>query len=1058
MPLIIYIFLLFSPALFAQELAQADILADSAEFLIYEDIDLDIAQQLNQKAAVMYLKTKNQKGQVHCQINNACFWAQKDSFKFALELINAVAPSMKKISDTTRLAGLFLTTKAWSLWGIGRYKEAYEAAVKATEILRQKQDWERFVMASLLATYAVYYGDESNFSDIDRHIEETYQTALKYLPPSRLAYKYIYQLYGSILYQQGRLDQAIELHHEGLNYEYQFLAKNQLRKDSSIVAKYYSNLGKIYGEKNDTEQSIAYFKSAFILYQNLKNYAELLKLCSRLGELCHQKELRKEADSYYSKIPYYVSLMSKNPVLQRRENIYEHVSMAAYYSNFNYNDSILLYYNTHLPYIRENNLDVDKAYINIGMAFEALDDYAKAEEFYKKALTIQKKKYGQSGIKIASTYFKLGHLKSEQGNNKEAIIYMDSVITILDASPDSETDKIMLLEYLLDKSIAIEAYQHRADVLLNMGQLEKAHQDFNSVILLANYLRDNYSDNESKLVSINKLRPVYEKAAATAWSLYHNTKDEFYKKVIFDYAEHSKSSLLNENILKFRNTYKEGGVGIPKHLLQAEEKFIVQIEKCREHIIEAKKEQKNKKEDFYSEKLLHLEQTLDSFERSLQAQYPSYRTWDHGHDSITSIKTVQSRLKPTELFVEYFISDNHAFVIYISKTETKIKEVPQYNTDDFKTRIRNLRRTISNIEYIMDFEQEAYTIFCEEASWLYTHFLEDDMLKGKQHLIIVPDQHLHYIPFEVMLTKAPKNKKDIDYQDLEYLIKTYNIHYEYSAAIMANSEKRPNTTSGKILGFAAVYGNTFSYEDLLPSIQKERTAEEVKMHSTAFEIPGTVSELKALSNWFEGDFFWGQDASENRFKKTLSQNQYSVVHLAMHGVVNYDHPAYSSLVFTEDLDTLEDNLLYSYETQHLNGENANLVVLSACKTGSGQFAQGEGIISLGRSFMYAGIPSIVMTLWELNDQTSVEVMDFFYDNLSNGQTKDEAMRNAKLKYLKNNKGLTAHPFFWASFICIGNQQAIPLDYKGFRWGWWIGGFLVFGLGAAAWRYRGRMMS
>ena len=107
MPLFIYILLLFSNILTAQNLAQADILADSAEFLIYEDIDLDIAQQVNQQAAVMYLKTKNQKGQVHCQINNASFWAQKDSFKFALELINAVTPNMKKISDTTRLTGLF---------------------------------------------------------------------------------------------------------------------------------------------------------------------------------------------------------------------------------------------------------------------------------------------------------------------------------------------------------------------------------------------------------------------------------------------------------------------------------------------------------------------------------------------------------------------------------------------------------------------------------------------------------------------------------------------------------------------------------------------------------------------------------------------------------------------------------------------------------------------------------------------------------------------------------------------------------------------------------------
>jgi CHAT domain-containing protein len=1033
------IFLLFSFVLSAQNLEQAKILVDSAEFLIYEDMDLELAQQLNQRAAVAYIRENDYEGQVHCQINNAIIWAQKDSFALCLELLeifNADIPS--KIPKKSHLAGLILTAKAWCLWGVGKYKDSYDVAVNAADILRGYEDWDRFVDASLVATYSIYFNDESNFSDIDKHILETYEVAIKELPHSRLVFKYIYQLYGSILYQEGRIDEAIHLTHQGLDFQYRLLVDQHLRKDSIIVAKYYSNLGRMYAEENDVGQGIAYYKNAYLFYERLNKPSDLVKLCMRLGDLYIQDEKEEESDVYYSRIPSYIPLMSKDPIVQRRENNFEHMAMAYYYLHFDLNDSILSYYNKNIAFIKKHNLAIDQAYINIGAAFEGQKNYSRAEEYYLKALEVEQKKYGHKGTKIASMYFRLGRLAAESGNSPKAISYMDRVITLLDVTPVSQKDKVQLLEYLLDKSIAIEAYRHRGDAFVEEGSLVKAHSDFNSVILLANYLRDNYTGSESKLLSINKLRPVYERAAANAWKLYKNNKNDHYKMAVFNYAEHSKSTLLNENILKFRNDYKEGGIGVPKEFLHQEEKYIIQIDKCKERISESKQEGNTKKEAFYLEKILHLEQALDSFEQSLQATYPSYRSWDHGRDSIVSPEEVQVHLGRDELFIEYFISDKHFFVIYISKEKIKIKEIPNFDPRHYKSKVRNLRRTLSNVKFILEFEKEAYNTFCEEAHWFYTRFLEDDMLKGKKHLIIVPDKNLHYIPFEVLLTKAPNNKVDVNYQGLNYLIRDYSIHYEYSAAIMVNTQQRTNTSNGRILGFAATYDNNFKYKQLSVAERKERTFDEINLRNTASEIPGTLEELKELSRHFHGDFFEKEKANEHTFKQVLGKNEYSVIHLAMHGVVNYDNPAYSSLMFTEDLDSLEDNLLYSYETQHLSGQNANLIVLSACKTGYGKYAQGEGIISLGRSFMYAGIPSIVMTLWEINDQTSVEVMKLFYDNLVAGQTKDEALRHAKLDYLESNSGLTAHPFFWATFVCIGNQQAIPLEYKPTSWiGWGI---------------------
>lgn len=1049
--ILILILLSWYCLLSAQNTPQATILADSAEFLVFEDHELERALELNQQAQQLYKNQQQSSGLFHCTINEATYWIQKKEYAKSFQLLEKIRHDIgATIKPNSRLAGLFYTTEAWALWGLTQYDEAYEAAIKGKIILKENKDWERLVDALLLATYAIYYNPNSDFSTIDQHMDSTYQIALEHLPPSRLVFKYIYQLYGSILYQQGRIDRAIDVTHKGLHYEHQLLSQNHLQKDSVIVAKYFSNLGRMYAEKGDIEQGVMYYKNAFIFYNRLSKTKDLIKLCTRIGNMYDEKDKHNEADFYYGKIPAYVQQAPQSPVEQRRDNNFEHIAMAHYYLHFKQYDSLHLYYQQQLPFIKKHRLAIDKAYINIGAAYEATLKYQQAEVYYKKALQLEEYKYHHQGTKIASMYFRLGRLAAKKNNHPLAIQYMDTVIGLLHASPEAEKDKVELLEYLLDKSVAMEAYEARGTSFLALGELQQAHKDFKHVILLANYLRDNYIDNDSKLLSTNKLRPVYEKAALVAWQLYQqNPQNKRYQTAIFDYAEHSKASLLNEHVLKFRNQYTQGGLGIPKNLLQQEEKFMAKIDLCKEHITAAKHKQDEKKEAQYLEELLQLENALDALEKYLQATYPNYRAWDHGRDSIVAPSSVQQHLTADDLFIEYFITSKHLFIVYIAHDKVKIKRVEDFNPRHHKAQVRNLRRTLSNIDFILQYDKSAHETFLEESHALYQQLVKDEMLANKKHLIIVPDRNLNYIPFEVLLQEIPKDTQNINYQPLAYLIRDYSINYEYSAAIMVNTQNRPNTSSGKILGFAATYGEKFSFDQLPSTIKKERTKEEIEMHNTAIKIPGAVDELEELSYYFEGDFFAQNKANEHQFKTMLQENNYSIIHLAMHGVVDYNFPAYSSLMFTENLDSLEDNLLYSYEIQHLNGNHANLVVLSACKTGYGKYAQGEGIISLGRSFMYAGIPSIVMTLWELNDQTSVEVMQHFYYNLVKGQSKDKAMQNAKLQYLEEHNGFMTHPFFWASFICIGNQHPIPINYLSPTWYWWIL-LVIIGISIIGW--------
>lgn len=116
--------------------------------------------------------------------------------------------------------------------------------------------------------------------------------------------------------------------------------------------------------------------------------------------------------------------------------------------------------------------------------------------------------------------------------------------------------------------------------------------------------------------------------------------------------------------------------------------------------------------------------------------------------------------------------------------------------------------------------------------------------------------------------------------------------------------------------------------------------------------------------------------------------------------------------------------LHTDEVFELNLK-ADLVTLGACETGLGQLSRGEGLIGLTRAFMYAGAPSVVVSLWS-EDESTAELMKLFYQNLRDGMTKVEALRQAKMKLIQSNgvfgggqKFSFAQPYLWAAFVLLG---------------------------------------
>jgi CHAT domain-containing protein len=148
----------------------------------------------------------------------------------------------------------------------------------------------------------------------------------------------------------------------------------------------------------------------------------------------------------------------------------------------------------------------------------------------------------------------------------------------------------------------------------------------------------------------------------------------------------------------------------------------------------------------------------------------------------------------------------------------------------------------------------------------------------------------------------------------------------------------------------------------------------------------------------------------------------------MHGWVDNNRPEYSSLILANSEGEQEDNMLHAYELPLLD-IHADLIVLSACETGFGRLERGEGVTSIGRGFMYAGAGSLVMTLWSINDQASAILMTYFYQHLSQNLPKHQALRLAKLDFIERADSISAHPFFWAGFVLVGDESPLQLSHK-----------------------------
>lgn len=671
-------------------------------------------------------------------------------------------------------------------------------------------------------------------------------------------------------------------------------------------------------------------------------------------------------------------------------------------------------------------------------AYAALGDLKKADYEAQRYLQLMQTQWGQNSYRISRVYNEMANLYGERELFDSAYYYAELAIKSNSASNDigqrlREADYASIGNHDFQDLPIIQttfrhwvliALQHHTKTpspenrarVLGICQAALAYSERRRRLLID-------EDNQLAILAANQI------FIASAVSVLIAGKSLEEQSKAFEMVEQNKALILAAAL---QSREKAASDKVPADLVNREKDIKTKIS-----VLQAKQLEASAFEDkkTITTQLAQLNIEQEALQKQIRALDTAYYDQRYAPKTL-SLQAAQASLPSDALLLEFFISDGGAFLFAATNQKFKAYQIP-IKSQEFKDKIDSLRFLVSDMQQLFDNRETVLNDYSKLGHEVYQLLLQEALAEHPEskQLIIVPDRQLWRIPFEALLTAAPSGQ--IDFKNLPYLIKDYEISYAYSATLLAENQAaigRLEAAPQKAMLLAADY-------TLPPPVDKNGPIAGKKnaLRRALAPLPAAQQEVETIAKILKIQPLSAQTNGEVAFKSQAAD--YNIIHLAMHGIVDEKYPVLSSLAFSEIGDEGCDNFLQAHEIAKLR-LRARLVVLSACETGTGRFAQGEGAMSLGRAFMYAGVPSLVISLWPVNDGATASLMELFYYNIEQGQAPAKALRQAKLDYLNRCEGLASHPAFWAPFVQLGANQPVVVK-SGSAWMWWLGGGTVF---------------
>ena len=669
-----------------------------------------------------------------------------------------------------------------------------------------------------------------------------------------------------------------------------------------------------------------------------------------------------------------------------------------------------------------SSINLAQTYLEYGNFLISINEKDKALALIQKAINFNLNNFGEKNQLTSNCYQLMGDYYSGVNNLAGALTYYQK--TLISGSKefnDLNFDGNPSISEITANLWQLRVLQRKADVLASLADLEPdknkkikqltlSLKTINLAIDMTNKLRVDYQDGETRLIFSEKQKSVFAGSIETALKLYNLTSEKRFLYLAYQTCQQSKANELKFEIARNKSF---ANIEIPDSLRKMGKEIQNNLNSYNA-LIQAESALATPdtiKLAYWKDQIFYFDRALEKNIETIEREFPRF-TDKLKRGNIISIEAIQANLKPDDTLIEYAFSDEdemrarklYEFVVtpkdLVCHTEL-IDSTTTLELKGLKTQLVNQfagNNGIDNYNVMNRRLYNAYTVLIQPIKKYFA---------GKQ-LIIIPDEDLSYLPFDAFLSNWTMKTK-INYAELAYLIRDYSISYGYSTNTQWNNQIKAEYFP-KVIGFAPHYSVG------LPGVAS------VSYNS----IKNNSIEISRILNSFRGSVFKGDQATIANFSANLGKG--AVLHLAMHAELDTKMEGSSSLVFTPMSKNQDDYCLHSYEIGQKSIKSP-MVVLSACNTGNGKLYSGEGLMSLARSFILAGVPCVIETLWPVEDIAGLKIMGNFYRHLSEGKLKNSAMRLAKLDYINTTSPSFVDPRFWAAYNVIGDVSAI----KKFWW-------------------------
>jgi len=678
---------------------------------------------------------------------------------------------------------------------------------------------------------------------------------------------------------------------------------------------------------------------------------------------------------------------------------------------------------------------------------------------------------GQTRRFRAAARTSLGDVALRQGKLKEATKFYSEAAK--GAQDDKRLDLMWPAQRGLGRSLWLQAVQEK-DQKKAGAIRESAVGNYREAIKTIETLRQgSLHADEARTTFLASTKSVFDEAAsslaemaliaapAAGAPLEGNALG--YASEAFKITERARARSLLDLLSESGASVSEG---VPAELLKRKQENMDRQQEIAELLtgINLSTDEPKKKPGELEQELDRLQTAFNEIENQIRVASPRYAALTSGQ-SLSLADVQQKILDDQTVLLEYSLGPEASYLWAAdSKSLTLHKLAPRPALDKLVTDLRaqlipaKLQRRIVGIDVAADptrglgvvTSSEDAAPFIAASSALYKVAVEPvSSLIAEKRLLVIADGGLNYIPFEALVRTAVG-----DYSSAQYLIKTNQIVYAPSASVIGAIRQQGPKPAGRamlVIADPVFNSNDARAKGVAPSTSLAETrglgiesaltdvagqgavatAESAKMQGLPLaRLSGTRTEAEQIARLGRAsgaptDVWLDLDASEANLG-ARDVTKYRVLHIATHGLLNAERPQFTGVVLSLVGNRSDDGFLRTDEVFNLR-LGSPLVMLSACETGLGKEKRGEGVMGLTRAFLYAGAPTVGVSLWSVADRSTADLMTDFYKRLlsspsaaSIGGSPSAAMRDAQLAMIAGKK--YSAPFYWAPFVLVGDWR------------------------------------